>query len=284
MSLFLTLATLAAAAPDPDPLTVTAIAVTTYTTAALLHEGVGHEGGCLLGGGRPLGFSTVVAGCDATTPGQNRWVSAGGAASNLMFGAGFGATLAFAPPRNGAMYDFLWTQTVVNLWQGTGYLMVGPWIPVGDWGTGGFLADIRRPLPAQIGLSAAGLAGTFAVVPLANHLGKPLFGSAGSATGRGRTLTILPYVAGATFVTATGLLCRLGPEYAVSGAVANFAGTLFLAYLPLFFSADVFVPGKEYTGERLVVEREPVWWVVGGIAAVTAVAVFGPGVGAFEQN
>lgn len=56
-----------------------AIAATTYATACLLHEGVGHQLFCGAGGGRPQGFSVANAGClGADSPSGHRWEQAGG--------------------------------------------------------------------------------------------------------------------------------------------------------------------------------------------------------------
>lgn len=268
-------------ATDTDALTVTSIALTTYTTAALVHEGLGHELGCVIGGGRPTGFSVANADCAGLeTPGGHRWLEAGGSTANLAAGIGFGGALWAAPPKDGAAYYHLWLQTIVNLQQAGGYLMVGPWVPVGDWGTEGFLRDVRHPLPAQLALSTAGAALTFATVPLANGLGKPLFGGDRK---RGLTLALVPWLGGSTMVVTGSLLNRAGPQYAATAAASTLFGTVFLAYVPLLFHDDVFVPGRPWEGEHLAISRQPGWWVVGGLAAVSAVAVFGPGLGDYPR-
>ena len=272
-----------AAEVETDAVTVAAIAATVYSANAILHEGVGHEFGCLIGGGKPTGFSTAVAGCEVDTASGYRLLTAGGALGNLAFGAGFGVSLAAAPPEDGAAHYALWLATVTNLWQASGYLMVGPWLPVGDWGSEGFLRDVDHPLPLQIGLSALGTGMTLGTIPVAHQLGKPLFGEQRYASGRGRLLTLMPYFGGSSLIVGSALLGRAGPEFAVSAAVSNFAGTLFLAYLPLFFSDKFFEPGDPYKGEIKAIRRSPAWWVVGGVVALGTVAVLGPGVGQFEK-
>ena len=181
------------------------------------------------------------------------------------------------------MYYYLWLNTVVNLWQAGGYLMVGPWLPVGDWGSGGFLQDVHSPLGAQSALSAAGAGLTFATIPLAQWLGKPLFGVDGTSSRRGTLLTLLPYLGGGTVVVAGSLLGRAGPEFAATAAVSTFAGTLFLAYLPLFFGDEFWVPGEPHQGSVKSIARKPGWWVVGGIVALGGVAILGPGIGEFDR-
>lgn len=275
----------AAEAQPADLPTVLAIGAGVYTTTALVHEGLGHETGCLLGGGRPLGFSLAVAGCDETgiSAGGHRLLVAGGATANLVVGAGLGTGLWLAPPEDGTAYYALWLASVVNLLQAGGYLMVGPWAPVGDFGDDGFVRDVGAKLPAKLGLSAAGLGLTAGTLFWGNALSEPLLGGdPEERAARQWRLTIPAYLGGAGLVTAGSLLNRAGSEYAVSAAVANFAGTLFLAYVPLFFSGDLFYPDAAGRPDRaLPIERSPLWIGLGTTVALGSVLVFGPGVGDF---
>jgi hypothetical protein len=123
---------------------------------------------------------------------------------------------------------------------------------------------------------------TFGTVFLANWLSQPLLGDeAGTRNSRRLTLTLWPYLVGSTFITASGLLSRAGSEYAVSAAVATFAGTLFLAYIPLFFRGDAFYPGEPVRGPALPIERSKPWLIAGALSLVLGLAVFGPGLGDF---
>jgi hypothetical protein len=158
--------------------------------------------------------------------------------------------------------------------------MVGPWLPDGDWGDDGFFRDVERPLLGKVAVSAAGLSLTAATVPLGHGLGKPLFGG---DRRRLTALTVGPWLGGSALVVSGSLLNRAGPSFAASAATANLLGTVFLAYLPLFFSDPAFVPGAPYQGPLKPIRRQPAWWVVGGLSAITAVAVFGPGVGNYPQ-
>jgi hypothetical protein len=244
---------------ETDLLTVLAIGIDAYTTAALLHEGLGHELGCAIGGDRPRGFSTAVASCDVRdmTPGGKRILLAGGAAVNLITGAGAATALALAPPTDGASYYFLWLSSAVNLFQAGGYLMLGPWLPIGDFGTKAFVEDLDPRLPWQIGLSALGVAITTTSLFAVNALSEPLLGSDPAVRSHRRlALTLWPYLVGAGVVSLSGLLSRAGPEFAVSAAVANFAGTLFIAYIPLFFGSDFFYPAASHRPDQaLSIER-----------------------------
>jgi len=281
---------LALAAPNPAPLstphvpTVLGISTTTYVSTALFHEGVGHGGACLAVGGKVTGISLANAGCEGITPAQERWVDAGGILGNGVGALATGLPLLLRPPRRGPGHYALWLHTIVNLQQAGGYLMVGPWLPVGDWGTGGVLEGVERPLGWQIGLSALGIGITGATIPLAHHLGKPLFGDdMKAAQRRRRWLTWTPYFVGSSLIVGSSLLNRAGPEFAASAAVANFAGTLFLAYLPIFFAEDAFVPAPKYGRRPLEIERRTGWMVAGAVVAVAAVTVLGPGIGRYPE-
>ncbi len=273
-------------APETDLWTVLGIGVTTYFSASMIHEGLGHEGACAIAGGNPNAFSTGVAGCAGDlSAGGERIVAAGGAAANLVVAGGAFGALAIAPPSSGPEYYFLWLTGTVNLYQTAGYLMVGPWFGVGDFGSGAFLKDLQPRLPWQIGLSTAGLAMTFGTLFLSNALAEPLLGGERQTReDRQWTLTLWPYLVGASLITASGALSRLGPEVAISAGAANFAGTLFLAYVPLFFSSDFFYPAVDDSPDRAMpMPRSTPWLVAGAASVILAMGVFGPGVGNFHQ-
>ncbi len=270
--------------PPPDVPTVLAISAVTYVSAALFHEGLGHAGACALAGGDVIGVSLANAGCDSPSLGVQRWEAAGGILGNGVGALITGIPLVLSPPKRGADYYALWLHTLVNLQQAGGYLLVGPWVPVGDWGTSGVLQGVERPLGWQIGLSALGLGITGATIPLAHHWGKPLFGDdLGASQPRRRWLTWTPWLLGSSLVVSSSLLNRAGPEFAVSAAVANFAGTLFLAYLPIFFAQEAFVPGKPYDRPPLSIRRRNAWLVAGAVAAASAFVVLGPGIGDYPN-
>jgi hypothetical protein len=270
--------------PETDVLTVGAIGVAVYAGKSLVHEG-GHEVGCLLVGHRPTGFSTAVAGCDERT----RFGTAAGAGADLVSGAALAGALAAAPPDRGANYYALWLGSTVSLLHGAGYLLVGPWAPSGDFsaaaGSGGVLEGASHPLAWKIGLSSAGLAMTFGTVLVANHLGEPLFGNDEQIRNRRRLLlTLVPYIGGSALITSSAFFNRTGEKkYVVTAALANFGGTLFLAYLPLFFNADLYRPGDRTTEPALAIPRSTPWLITGAGALVVTFAVFGPGIGRFPR-
>ncbi len=277
---------------ETDLWTVLSIGVTVYTLTALTHEAFGHEGACLLAGEKPEGFSLGIAGCSegkTLTRGDNALVSAGGALANALHGGGAVAMLSLSPPDDGAAYYYWWLTGATNLFAASGYLLAGPWVPEGDFNTRtGVLAGLDPELGWQIGVSALGAAMTFGSLFLMNDLAEPLLGrDPDLRSDRRLNLTLWPYLVGAGLLTASAALTRFddsGPVV-LSAAVGNFAGTLFLGYMPLFFTDDVFYPSVEDSPDRpLSIGPDPTWMAVGTAAALTAIFVFGPGLGNFPQE
>jgi hypothetical protein len=277
----------ATAAPETDALTLVGASVFVYGATALLHEGVGHGLGCAVGGGTPTGVSLAVAQCDRAgmSDGGRRLEKIGGAGVNLLAGSALATSLLLAPPEDGSTYFALWLASVVNLYQTAGYLMVGPWVPPSDFGTEGALLGADPALPAQLGLSALGVGMTAGTLFLGNALAEPLLGDDPAVRDDRRWMTtMVPWITGATFVTASSLANREGKEGVVAAAMANFAGTLFLAYTPLFFADDTFYPARTAGSRALSIERDPLWIALGAATAVAAVTTFGPGVGSGFEN
>jgi hypothetical protein len=268
-------------------LTVASIGVTTYFVSALIHEAGGHGGACLLVDGSITHVSTSFAQCDRPGGGlsllEHRAVAAGGTSAQFLVS---GATLSLLwgdPPKSGTSYYAMWLLSAVNMLQGAGYLLVGPWLPVSDWGTDGVLKGSNPSLPWQIGVSALGLGLTFASVFVLNRLLEPLLGpEPGQRMSRRRVLAWLPYLLGSTAVVAGSLLNRLGPDKPVgiiSAATATFAGTLFLAYLPLFFNADFFRIGPKSESDPLPIPVSGPWIAAGAVSLAMSLLVIGPGLG-----
>jgi hypothetical protein len=266
------------AAPAVDLATAAALGVTVFWGSALVHEGLGHGGACLATGGRVEGVSLANVGCVGSR--APAFEKLAGPLANVAVGGASAGWLLARPPRDPVAYSYLWLQSAVHLFQASGYLMVGPWVPVGDMGTGGVLAGVSRPLPAQVALSAAGAGMTFGTVLLSNHLGAPIWGRGAELDRKSRRrMTVLPYTLGGGLITASSIANRAGPEFAASAGVANLAGTLFLAYMPLFFADEVFIPGPAVDGPPRSVRAEKAWLIAGGVVATAAIATFGPGVG-----
>jgi hypothetical protein len=101
--------------------------------------------------------------------------------------------------------------------------------------------------------------------------------------GRGKrrwVLTLVPYLTGAAALSLSTILDRDNHgQLCGSPAIATLAGTLPLAYLPLFFSNDVFIPGGRTDRPPLPIVRSGPWIATSAVVALGAVAVLGPGIG-----
>lgn len=272
--------------PATDMPTLLGIGATSYVATAVLHEALGHMViGCGLAAERMRGFSLAVAACEENrTTASHRIVAGAAVPTNLLAGGALATSLLLAPPKDGETYYFEWLTMTINLMQASGYLMFGPWIPASDMGTRGVLRGISSPLAAQLGMSLTGTAMMGGTLFLANHLVEPLLGDEPSVRSSRRwTLTIPAYLFGSTLVTSTSLLTRGVPEAALTAAIANFAGTLFLAYMPLFFSSDTFYPSRGSHANAKSIERSIPWLVVGAASTLAAVFVLGPGLGRFDE-
>lgn len=274
-------------APSPAPAseldlwTVSSIASLVYFTGQMDHEALGHGGMCLATSGDLQGVSTSVLGCEDSEGLGYRLVAAGGTIADFAVGAGLATSLYLSPPEDGSTYYFMWLLSAVSLFQAGGYMMVFPWVPdAGDWGSDGVFRNVEPKLAWQLGVSAVGLGLTFGAIPLLNHLLEPLLGDGADRGSRRGWMTLLPYALGSTLITSGALLNRAGSGLgAFSAGAATFGGTLFLAYMPLFFDDDFFVPGGRQPGSGKPIPFSTGWVTAGAIAAVAAVAIFGPGIG-----
>src|SRR5262244_1304770 len=101
--------------------TIAAIAVLVYATTALLHEGLGHGGACLLVGGKALRLTSASFDCDVgARETAGKIVAAGGTVVNLLVGA-----VSFGLFRRGTGASTrrlaLWLFAAVNVMVGLGY-------------------------------------------------------------------------------------------------------------------------------------------------------------------
>jgi hypothetical protein len=260
-----------------DAPTVIAVAIIAYAFANLLHEAVGHGGACLLVGGTPLTLSSMHFDGDFT--GFPRWagrvVAAGGTLVNFIAAA---VALFFWRRTSGspsvANY-FLWLFGVVNLMQGTGYLLFSGVAGVGDW------AEVVGGLPFQFGWHAAlaivggvsyWLSVRFAFRALAPYLSRDL-------TVRHRRavkLALVPYVSGGVLYVVAGLLNPLGLIIVLISAVAaSFGGTSGLAWgVQLLRRSGTSSHPEAPAG----IQRSKGWIAAAAAVAIVFVAVLGPGV------
>jgi hypothetical protein len=138
-----------------DKLTVSAVAVIVYALASVLHEGVGHGGACLLVHGVPQEMSTMHFNCSLPDGAHvaERVVAAAGTVATIVGGM-VALVLYFWNKGSCTLRYAFWLFAVVNLMQGTGYLLFSGVGNVGDWAvviSGAEPAWLWRTLLAVVG-------------------------------------------------------------------------------------------------------------------------------------
>ena len=286
-SLLLALVPAAAFAEEPTDATphepetnlaslVSITALSTFLTVPLLHEGLGH-GGATLATGHPVRYlgSTLVE-SDGGSSGANRFISLGATFVNLAVGSAALAILYADPPDYGPSYYFLWLIAATNLFSGAGYMMT-PLFGFGDWAQG--LDGLHGELWWKIGATAIGTALTFTALWLLLAPTEPLLGRGPDRTKRKWLLTLLPYFLGAAINVGAASLTREagGRDTAMVGALAgSLGGSLFLAYLPIFFLGGA---GDDTPETALSIPFDGGYVFAGAAAATVHVGLFGPGIG-----
>jgi hypothetical protein len=256
--------------PRTDRATVLAVAAVEYLVAKLVHEGVGHGGACVFTGHTLVAFTTSWCDCDLPDGevSARRIVKAAGTLANLVVGGLAVAALPWARRRSAATAYATWLTAAVNLLMGLGYVFSDALLGFGDW------TAILATLPAipwlRWVLAAGGAAAYVGVAFVLVALGRWHWSGA-RARREARELMLLPYlVIGGGLMTLAALRNPLGPEYALTSALATLGGTSALAWLPATVDSS---------------EGSPTWvtrhrgWIAGGVlAAAGALLIFGPGV------
>lgn len=213
-----------------DRTTVAAIAVTCYFAAVLIHEALGHAGITALLGGRVVQITSAACDCDvsALSPWAARVVFAGGCIANAFTGGLVLALRCLVRLEHAATRYALWLFGHVSLFVATGYLMVFPFLPAGDWHD--FVGGLAPPLVWQLALTVLGVAGYATTMwhaqrSLSEFLGTdPL-----ERRVRARDLTLLPYIVGGVVETLSAVIGGGGILVLISAAPATFGGTIGLA-------------------------------------------------------
>ena len=119
-----------------DPWTVGSLAVIAYSVANVVHEGLGHGGACLLVGGEPVELNAIFFQCsEGLSPGDRRWLAAGGSIANLVAAALAWIALRRLPRAWSRAHAFTWLLLAVNLLMPFGYLLFSG---LGNIGVSGF--------------------------------------------------------------------------------------------------------------------------------------------------
>ena len=216
-----------------DFLTVIAVAIVAYAAAALLHEGVGHGGACLLAGGAPQAVSTTYFQCgeDSLSPAGRNLLAAGGTLMNLVAGLVFLGLLRLARRAAPPLRLFLWLSMTVNLLSGGGYFLFSGVAGIGDWAVVG--RSVEPAWAWRVGLSVLGLALYALFVWIAvREFARFLGGAPPERQRRANRLAWTAYLTGGLLSCLAGLFNPLGMFLvAISSAAFAFGGTSGLAWM-----------------------------------------------------
>jgi hypothetical protein len=260
-----------------DWLTVIGIAVVTHGVAvAMIHEGLGHGGACLLVGCRPQLLTTMQFRGDegALSVAGIKFIAAGGTLANLL-AAAIAVALLRRRERASAGALFLWLFATVNLLQASGYLVYSGVSNIGDWAVvvGGLTPVwIWRGALFLVGAMTYWLSTRWAMCQLGRRL--PSSGAARVAEANQYTLTA--YAVGGLLSLAAGLFEPGGALIVlISGVAASLGGTSGLAWGPQLLNDSRL---GEPRGPVLNITRDWDWIVAGAAVAIVFVFVLGPGV------
>jgi len=261
--------------PDtlPHRPTIAAIAVVIYAAGAVIHEGIGHGGACLVTGGRMAGMSGVHFECDDGGP---IMVAASGTLMNIVAGLLLYAALRRAPAARPHLRYALWLGMTVNLMQAAGYFLFSGAFGIGDWAD--ILAALGGGGAARAAMATAGALAYLGVVSFAARRLGPLL-PADRATARrvARTLTMVPWIAGGLVSCLSGAFNPVGLVLvAISAAAASFGGTSGLAWMPEIVGTP-WAPLPATGPSPPTLGRHNGWIAAGVVAAIVFVAVLGPG-------
>jgi len=257
-----------------DRPTVYAIGAISYFAAVLIHEGLGHAGTTMLLGGRVVQITSAACTCDvsALTPWAARTVYAGGCIANVLTGMLVLTLERLVPTTRSTLRYACWLFGHVSLLIATGYLMVFPFLPAGDWHD--FVAGLPNVLAWQLGLTLIGIVGYVATMQHAQH-GLDVFGGSDprERAVRARVLTLGPYLVGGILETLSAVVGGGGILALISAAPATFGGTIGLP-----------IVGRRMSSARgtsaahgMTLSRSRGVLVFGWVAAIVQLFWLGPG-------
>jgi hypothetical protein len=261
-------------APTPaDGLTLSSIGIVAYVLGAMLHEGVGHAGACLVSGAKPIVISTVHMECSSET----RLVIAGGTLMNFVAAALFVALGRLTPRAFARLRFFCWLSMTINLFAGTGYFLFSGIGEFGDWAA--FVDGLGPQWLLRIGLAIIGGTSYVLAARLSLIEMRPLIGSdKKQRISRAARLMRVPYFTGGVLACIAGALNPAGSYLiALSAAASTFGGTSGLVWMDNWLKDTRAIPlGSE--PDPPPIGRSWAWIFGATCLALVFIFVIGPGV------
>lgn len=256
-------------------LTIAGLAAVAYAVTTAAHEGLGHGGMCLVGGGHANAWGAYYFDCDARD--RPDWVfravAAAGSTVNLILGLLFGAWLKVdlqGRGRRGAWTIFLWLMSTINLFDWAGYYIFSGISGVGDWGEvdSAVLHGIPNALAMRVGMAAAGIVLYFFMIRRSAGTLSQIIG--GRKPQAARSICWTAYATGGLLGLGVGLLNPLGFTIVLMSSLASsLGGTFGLLRTPYRIKDEPFDTDCN-------IPFNIVWLILGVIAAGSFAFLLGP--------
>ncbi|MGA9586637.1 MAG: hypothetical protein WBQ95_14990 [Terracidiphilus sp.] len=241
--------------------TIISMAIVATGITVLLHEGVGHGVTSWLRGGVP----TELTSNHLSSLHADRWVEAGGTLVNLAAGMLALLVTHLAGTRASLRY-FCWLLAAHNLFSGAGYFMFSGIFGFGDWEQ--VIAGLAHQALLRTAMAIFGLVLYVFVAWLLAIAVRPFCQAREDYNIIGR----LPYLASGLFSCAAGAFDPLGIKLLLESTIpAAFGGSSGMLWL------DGLIP-RPLPESRLVVPREPAWWIGASLFAIAYIVILGRGI------
>jgi hypothetical protein len=252
--------------------TIAAVAVIAYAACDMTHEVLGHGVACWLLGVRALGLSTV----GLQTETSNRLVAAAGTFANLI--VGHLVMLWVRRARGfGPLHYFGWLFAVINLLNGTGYLMFSGILDFGDWAV--VIAPFTPHAAWRVGLIVVGVA-LYAGVVIAAARELASWVQRGELDRAGIPRLVFPaYVVGGLLFVAGSALNPVGPQLILlSGVSSGFAAMAGLTLVPSVAMSRTRVEAAVSPVAPRTLPFARHWVISGALVALAFIAILGRGI------
>lgn len=257
--------------------TIMAIGIVVFIIKNLIHEALGHGGACLLIGGKPLTLTTAHFDYDAFSVSNAgvRFIAAGGFLANFVAAGIFLFLFRRFRTQSPRLRYFFWLSMSGNFFVGAGYPLFSGMLGIGD------LVDVVqgyepawawRALLVLSGLLLYGFGVWMSLREIVTLIGSHPVQRLKNAF----TLTLFPYLAGATVASIGSWLNPLGAFVIFTSAAASFGGSSAFAWMSQLLKNATWFP--QQSDSSVSIERRTGWIIAAVILAALHIFVLGPGI------